>query len=346
MGQQNGCCESSATADSAILVEASPTDGKAVIRVVGAKGVRPRNWKPSETDDCWCVVSLGGQEVFRTKHVRNMLEPVWREEQAITGFGRGKEVEFSIMDANGCLGKTTVAWCRSFNGEVALQDSEALAVLRLKVRHPSDNGYPPGPPTEFKFRASRTSTDVKWGMRLDTQNTMGLLVDRVEETGPVFTSNSEGPPAHCVKKHDVLVEVNGAIGNSGSAMMNQFAEKTDVMVTVRRTVQIVVALERESVDTSIGMEFPPKPKGTSLVIVKLLHGLVSDYNASENDDSLKINPGDRVMAVNGEEHAAEGLIKKLSEATGTIRLSVLKLVPTLSDKLIGGKAYWYYGDGL
>lgn len=346
MGSSVACCNSSSVSPDAALVEASPTDGKAVIRVVGARGLRPRSWEPSDADECWCVVSLEGQEAFRTKNVRNMLEPVWQHEQEVNGFDRSRGVELSIHDASGCLGKTKLAWCRGFNGEADLLDCEAGATLRVKVKHPTDDDFPVGPPSEFKFRVQRDSTDVKWGMRLDTQNPTGLLVDKVEENGPVSASNKALPSERRIKKHDVIVDVNGTRGNTGGAMMKDFADKTDVTVTVQRSVEMLLVLERASVDTSIGLEFPPKPKGTSLVVVKLLPGLVSDYNASEKDESLKVNLGDRVMAVNGQEDTAEGLIKKLSDATGTCRLSILKLVPASSEELVGGKAFWYYGDGL
>merc|ERR1712079_642403 len=89
-----------------------------------------------------------------------MLDPVWREQQEICGFSSHQQLEFFVHDNDGCLGTTTLAWCRGFNGQLCLRDSEAEAVLRLKVRHPTDMDYPMGPPTEFKYRAQRASKDA------------------------------------------------------------------------------------------------------------------------------------------------------------------------------------------
>jgi len=306
MGNTAQCCSGSGDiVDTAAKVDAVPSDGRAIIRVVGAKDVRPKNWRPSGTNECWCVVSLAGEEVFRTKAVTNMLDPVWREQHEITGFYSNQQLEFSIHDSDSCLGQTTLAWCRGLNGHVYLHDSEAQAMLRLKVRHPMDMDFPMGPPIEFKFRAQRGSKDVKWGMRLDTQNANRLLVDRVEATGPISTSNSNVLPEHQIKKNDVIVAVNDATGTTKEMMM-EFVDKTDVTMTVRRTVEVSVDLERASVNTSLGMAFPPTPKGTSLIVTKLVSGLVHDYNNGQRDASMQIQVGDRVLAINGEGGDSEG----------------------------------------
>lgn len=342
MGGSNSCC-SSPSDGLAQFVDSVPSDGKAVIKVVGAKGVRPTLFQSSSTNECWCVVSIGGQEKFRTTVVRNMLEPVWQEETQISGFYSNTVLEISIHDNETCLGKAALAWCRGFNGEVDLQDSGDAAVLRLKVRHPTDIVYPIGPPSEFKFRAQRATTDTKWGMRLDTQNNSRLLVDKVEEIGPIATSNDEVLPEHRVKKHDVIVGVNDTSGES-TVMMKEFMNNVDITVTVRRGVELFLVLERASENTSLGVAFLPKPKGNSLVVTKLLPGLVYDYNTGEKDESMQVQIGDRVLAVNGEESSAEGLITTLSNITGTFTLTVHKIAPASSEELAGGKAYWYYGD--
>jgi len=168
------------------------------------------------------------------------------------------------------------------------------------------------------------------------------MVDRVEETGPISISNNELLLEHRLKKNDLLVAVNDVTGET-SAMMTEFVEKTEVTLTVRRSVEVFVDLERESVNTSLGMVFPSKPKGTSLLIAEIVPGLVHDYNLRQKDESLQIQAGDRILAVNGEESStSEGLMNKLSDITGTFRLTIHKMAPASSEELVGGKAYWYY----
>jgi len=343
MGAGTSCCYSPAGGE-AKLVDSVPIHGKVVVKVLGARGVRPKSWQSSGQNECVCVISLGGREVFRTKPAINMLEPVWQQETEIDGVSSHKRLEFSVHDNSGCLGKATMVSCQGLNGEIRLQESQDEAMLRLKVRHCTEMGYLSGPPTEFKLQVQRDSTDVKWGMRLDTQGSTRLLVDKVELSGPIVTANSKvEQEERRIGRGDVIMSVND-IGSETSLMMKEFIEKTDIVVTVRRSVEVFVCLERTSLDTSLGMAFPPKPKGSSLLVINLIPGLVQDYNAGEPDKSLQVQVGDRVVAVNGEEGTSEGLVTKLSEITGMFRLTIRRIAPAAPEELVSGKAYWYYGD--
>lgn len=325
---------------------------EAFVTLVGARGVQSSSWLPGEsTCEMYCTMLLGGEEVFRSETLANMMEPLWRQETKITGWTADRHLEVLVYNGKDCIGNTTLdlPTCQQgLNREVSLESSEGstVAYLRLKVCFNSNRNYPKGPRSEFTATVQRDSTNMKWGMRLDPQDATKLLVENVEESGPVGIWNGTALPDHHVRKSDMIV-ATGPMSGDAAVMLQEFTSRTQLAMTVRRSVEIVVFLKRTRADMPWGLDFPPNPKGASLVIANLLpgHSLINEYNSRQQDASLQVQTGDRILAVNGVVGTAKLIRSKLLSSVGTIRLAIQRCTPSpASGELACGLAYWRFWD--
>eukprot|EP00421_Protoceratium_reticulatum_P012633 CAMPEP_0168383314 /NCGR_PEP_ID=MMETSP0228-20121227/13839_1 /TAXON_ID=133427 /ORGANISM="Protoceratium reticulatum, Strain CCCM 535 (=CCMP 1889)" /LENGTH=412 /DNA_ID=CAMNT_0008396461 /DNA_START=60 /DNA_END=1298 /DNA_ORIENTATION=- len=309
------------------------------VTIVGARGLRGAGWAPGASrPECYCVLTLRGAEVFKTRMASDFLEPIWREEVELPDYKDGEPLEFSIFDVDGTsffLGKVSVPsimFSRSgFHGDLKIEEAGEgadQALLKLKIKD-AGKDYPPAPPSELMVSMKKQSW-MEFGLRVDTQDGATLLVLLVKD-GPFLAYNGGKKAAEKIRKFDFIMSVNNATGPCG--MLEEIKTKSNLEVVVRRPQEYLVPIDC-SAGGHHGLTFPADPAGDLLVITSVGAGTVRDWNDSQPEDR-QVRCGDRIVSVGGEGMRASEIKAKLER--GGERFQCLLIRPCSDSALIWGK---------
>lgn len=291
-------------------------------------------------------------DLFVTKHVKETLQPSWKEEMRIPDYTPGMSLEFGVWEtdresSSELLGKAILKATKfeesGFNGELQLEQGNdpVDAFLTVKVRRTGQ--YCPGKVKEFSVNLDNKQKRAL-GVDFDCQDGSTLYVTAVK-AGLIQSYNARAEPALRVDAGDFIMKVNGAEGECNK-LINNVKKDSHLELVVRRPMELVVALgtaskadpdvcrdprptprkhERNSCMVVCGQDNDDdrvqglgiqlkEPSGTCnfLVITKVVAGLAEDWNTSNPDQAVR--GGDRIVAVNGKRGRAEELMKKIKAA--------------------------------
>jgi len=320
---------------------------KLTIKIMGARGLRNADWFPGAgASDCYCKVKVAGAAppaegeeetcLMKTKTMNNTLTPIWQEEQEIEGYNDGDSLEFSVWDedtgkAPDLLGKVVLKkedFAESgFNGELKLEESKnKTSFLRLKVKMPGQEDYPAGPAQEFNFKIEKDPKDKKMikmqGLEVDDADGKTLYVTKVNP-GPFKDHNAKADINAQLRLGDFIMSINGKEGDA-KAMMEELKTKTDLEVKAVRAEEITVAVDKKDVKTAMGLDFPKKPMGNALLIVKVGDGPFKEWNDTHAGEHQKVCDGDRIMSVGGANGKATDLQKKMTTAKTSFQAIIVR----------------------
>lgn len=293
------------------------------IMIVGARGLRNSDWVPGlGKPDCYCVVKSANRTLFTTRATDNTLEPVWNESAKVNGYSECEPLQFSIHDSDvvgsECVGKTALEserFANGFNGELQLVEAGKglTAFLRLKIEV-AGLGAPPGPQPQFELSVEKGAHRV-WGLDFDIDEE-ALRVSKVNP-GPFTGYNDTVKPELQLISSDYIESVNGVTG-PGSTMLDQFRTKTKLRLVVRREVLLTAILERRDAQAPLGVLFFSGSR--SLLITEIIDGVFKEFNNDTQDDNMKIQVGDRIIAVGGFQGSGASIQNKLQKIRGKFQL--------------------------
>lgn len=306
---------------------------KFTISILGAKGLRDSDWLPgSGKPDCYCVAMRGGTEIYRTKTIDNSLTPYWEENFDVFEYNDGEELEFKVYDkdlvGSDLLGKVVLTKelfaVNGVNGEFELEETgtNIRAYLALKIKVLGQD-YPLGSATEFEVTVEK-GEDTNYGLRIDEQGKLDLQVYEVEP-GAIQNHNESVKPDIQVRKSDFIMAVNGVKDNC-EEMMKQFNEPK-ITLKLRRALDFTVILEKEELNTKLGIIVPKPMKNDVLAILRIEDGMIKDYNDKCSKESDKIIALDRIITVKGEKGSAGQLKAKLDMMKGKFQVGLQRPHP-------------------
>lgn len=313
---------------------AEPAEPALVLTIVGARGLRNADWIPGQgKSDTYCIVHYEGKEIHRTVTVKDTLEPFWREDVNIQKFDGKQAMTFHLYDqdylSSDYLGKVELppqAFAEEgFNGEVIIEEAGdgVQAYLRLKVQLRGKE-LPPGPPTELTVTADKANHQT-WGLDLDTQDEELLFVTEVRP-GPFFDANEKLAPEEQVIKSDFVLAVNGIRGTPAT-LLNEFKVARTITLHLTRSVETTICFEHKNRKLPLGLVFPEKPAGEALVVCAVEEGSAAEeYNKGQTNEMLKINNGDRIIAVGGYRGKAGELMDKMEniKRKGRVHIELMR----------------------
>eukprot|EP00421_Protoceratium_reticulatum_P000946 CAMPEP_0168371654 /NCGR_PEP_ID=MMETSP0228-20121227/7883_1 /TAXON_ID=133427 /ORGANISM="Protoceratium reticulatum, Strain CCCM 535 (=CCMP 1889)" /LENGTH=426 /DNA_ID=CAMNT_0008384549 /DNA_START=127 /DNA_END=1404 /DNA_ORIENTATION=+ len=301
------------------------------VAIMGATGLRSPVWAPvAGRPECCCVLGLGGEEVFKTRTVRDCLDPTWREEVELPDYMDGKPLEFSIFDVDMgrsfFLGRVSVASSTflsdsGFHGDLKIEEAgegadQAFLKLKIKV---AGKDYPPAPPAEFRMSIDLLSWQ-SYGLKMDFHSFTNTLTVIEVRDGPFLAYNGGAMVAEQIRKLDFIMNVNGA--TSCLDMLEEFKTQSKVELLVRRP-QEYLALIDCSVGRRHGLGFPKKCAGEFLVITRVGAGTVSDWNDSQPEEK-QVKPGDRIVSVGGESMKASEIKAMIEHGGGLFQCLLIR----------------------
>jgi len=326
-----------------------PPGPRLVVAIVGTRGLRNSFWYPGASKpECYCVIRVAGNEVYRTKSISDTLDPIWGEECEFTSPSQDLPLEFVLYaeDASSpeLLGRCELSSEKfrngGFNGELPLVEAASASespLLRLKVK--GDKDFPPGPPSEFRVTLERTSVEKPWGMDVNYQETHALYVIRVLP-GPLQEYNATADKNVEIRRSDFVICVNDKRGDAVQ-LKSEIAGATKLHLVIRRALEVVVFVDRGDAQQSHGLSFAKPLSEHGLVVQSIGDGAIMEGNKLAKDDSLKLKVGDRIVAVAGEQSNAATLMQRLESRLGKFQVTVLRVLPD-GPKDPYDKHKWYW----
>mmetsp|Transcript_73388 Transcript_73388/g.170241 ORF Transcript_73388/g.170241 Transcript_73388/m.170241 type:complete len:391 (+) Transcript_73388:145-1317(+) len=342
--EQLGLCNNSENLDE--LATGQLEEAQLMISIVRARGLHSQSWFPGpEQRELYCTIGIAGLSgtLYSTRHVKDTLQPCWREEAKIQSIQEGRALDFSIWDCDSdgsanLVGKAILGAERfqgdGFNGELQLRQGKADLDAWLKVKvHSRGQKYPEGPMEEFTLVIESGKKKVL-GVDFDCQDDTTMHVVAVK-AGLMMTYNKMVEPERQVTPGDFIMKVNGVEGDS-TKLVERIKQDTRLELVVRRPTELVVAIGtatstdfRNSPRRIRTPKFMPRfsctqaepedrcqdyfgmqlkdPFGYALVVTRVMAGLVEDWNTENPEQAVR--SGDRIVAVNGRTGLAVDLLK-------------------------------------
>jgi len=322
---------------------------KITVLVKGTYGLPDGDLEPGKDRFLYYAVGVesGGIELFESSKKQNVVDPVWNEECELPANGA---LKFSVFQADADGNSTVVAVATldlqsassdSFNGELPLlvEGADTGGVLWLKAK--SGDEYAPDTSGEFnvtieneKKKALGLEVDcmdpeklyvigIKKGSVVDIWN---AEVDNKVEAG-IFITGIEGPE---VGSGGCLGAGSGSSASATqSAAMEKILKKNakQVEMVCRKSTKFRIALTLEE-KGGVGVTFPPKPVGNSLVVTEVKEdGPMNKWNTDNPEQTVE--PMDRIIAVDGKEGKVADLQKHIKAAQQGARviLTLVRLAP-------------------
>mmetsp|Transcript_29600 Transcript_29600/g.92446 ORF Transcript_29600/g.92446 Transcript_29600/m.92446 type:complete len:380 (+) Transcript_29600:114-1253(+) len=342
----------------AVVAEVVRESKVVCVTVLSARGLRDSHWYPNEKCLLACTATVTGKDsvVHRTKQMKDLPNPTWREEFIIKDYNEGDNLEFSILETIGgrrdLLARTVVESSRfdpkGFCGELRLDlaDEDAVAFLKVKVKL-MDDEYPMEPPQDFPVVFTNAKRQPL-GIEYDLQDKTCVYVANLKDSGVVSDYNSSAQPEQRLMPGDFIMKVNKVEGEA-LKMIQEMKNCSRLEMLVRHPMEMIVAIsipeddevvagpDRKKINkcTCGGQEAPKKNKfgiefnggasgvqGMNLIISKVLEGgAVEDWNNCYPEQEVRA--GDRIIAVNGEKGKAEDLKKKI-EAVDRFHATIVR----------------------
>eukprot|EP00421_Protoceratium_reticulatum_P012398 CAMPEP_0168402418 /NCGR_PEP_ID=MMETSP0228-20121227/23610_1 /TAXON_ID=133427 /ORGANISM="Protoceratium reticulatum, Strain CCCM 535 (=CCMP 1889)" /LENGTH=328 /DNA_ID=CAMNT_0008416003 /DNA_START=46 /DNA_END=1029 /DNA_ORIENTATION=+ len=302
--------------------EATP---KPLVLIQETRHLRKAGWFPGvNASACYCTLRIAGTEkdMFKTKVRRDQVEPTWSQEVEVEDYVAGDALEFTIWDSysgkeklpegseNVLVGKaflesTKFETC-GFNGELEVENVGKGVVAYLKVKVSMDGrGYPAGPPMDFYINVGK-DLEEDLGTDFDTQDDTIVQVMSVQY-GLFDSYNGSVKPIHQIRSGDFIAEANGVKGDA-MHIIKVMRQEANLRLWVKRPMEICVAINKGEKKAPLGMEFPQKPTGNCLLVLRLTPGgPVMQWN--EQHPNLAVRRGDRIIAVECREGKPADLLK-------------------------------------
>jgi len=306
------------------------------IQVVWVRGVRNSDQPPTHTIptpelDCHINIMRAGNLIGTTNVIADSPQPMWSEEFDVTEYNQGEELEFKVYAKGGTeanyLGGVTMKpeqfATDGFNDDMLLEETGAnnQAYLRLKIK-PQGRHYLADPPSIFTVEVEKGENE-NYGLVLDGSDGKYLMVWGFD-AGAFADYNKSAEPSKQLMKWDFIVSVNEA--SSLADCVKQF-RKSKVTCVVMRGFEFSCILERENLQTPLGLTFPvDKRQGIGLPIVSfsVTEGPAKEYNDKCTKEWEKLRVYDRITGVAGERGQPHDLKAKMQNATGKFQVQILR----------------------
>jgi len=329
-----------------------------------ARGLRNADWLPGTgKSDPYCIVKYKAQEIYRTKIISDNLDPVWNEDFSKDDFISGEPLEFEVWDDDGPAGDDNLGHAvvdyevfkgSGFSGEIQLQGAGngISAYVHLRIKVGSEPHLIPGHKHEFDIELEKDQDDKGFlGLKLDTQDGKTACVTEIEMKGACQKHNDnvdEHREGHHIRKGDFIVSANEAKDDSNLILEELKKKDEKVKIHIKRAMEIKVDVLKKD-DTKhvpLGLHFRD-PVGYSLIITKVdEESAVDKWNkgqgkvkkkykvghGTQEDPSLQIQPGDRIIAVAGLAAKASDLHRRINLQHEHLSFTVVRPVPDPDEK--------------
>jgi len=315
-------------------VEVDQAPASIIVHVKNAQGLPEVDWFPGTDRFLYFGVGAdaGGDELFKSQQKKNVLDPVWNEEFELPA---DMPVKFTIFqsDADGKVDQVACATldltsgdAAEFHGELALQvngkATGGILTLKAKARHGDE--YPPEQSSEYAASIDNAKKGAL-GLEVDKMDPANLYVIGVKK-GTIMDRYNEEQIENKVAAGCFIVGVTGAdIGSASDSqamekILKQNPKQVDLVCRRAKTFRIFVTMPKQG---DMGLEVMKRGEGNSLLI-KEIHseGAVGAWNV--DNPAQTVEPGDRIVAVNGKSGNAADLknhvkeVRKAADAVLTI----------------------------
>jgi len=334
-----------------------------VVKIDKARGLRNADWMPGTgKSDPYCVVKYKSGEVHRTQVINDTVDPVWNDSWSKEDYVLGEPLEFHVFDDDGpmkpadFLGYAVVDYevfkGTGFSGEIQLQDAGRgiLALLHLQIKLDGEPHFVHGPPPEFVVTVDRQPGDAKpLGLKVDTQDTKTAYITEIED-GLCKDLNDKvdhDKRGHHIRRGDFIVRVNEKSENSQD-ILEELNKEGKLEIHIKRAMEITVPVDRtDPSKEALGLHFKD-PIGYSLIIAKKVdtNSAVDKWNksrdiktkrykvghATQEEPTLTIKEGDRIIAVGGLAAKAGDLHRRItSKDTAKFSFTAVRPVGPVED---------------
>mmetsp|Transcript_38259 Transcript_38259/g.81058 ORF Transcript_38259/g.81058 Transcript_38259/m.81058 type:complete len:261 (-) Transcript_38259:23-805(-) len=159
----------------------------------------------------------------------------------------------------------------------------------------------------FKAVLERAGGSGPLGLYLDLSDSMTLYICRVNPgvSLPAHIYNSGVTPDRQLRDGDYILEVNGAFGKARDLADNIKSGGKRLELLIRRPKLFTHVLSKDG--QSLGLDLQFAKQGWVLSICKILDGAVKN-------SGVDIQPGDRIVKVNGKEGKSDELLAALTSS--------------------------------
>lgn len=293
-----------------------------MIMVVGARGLPYVERSKGVDRFLYCTVKASSWSkgiVYSTTWVKNVLDPIWKEECVFNKLLKDDSIEFCIYDAeeheSQLLG-TAVLDCfefkpNGFNGALVVREGFCrLAALDVKVKIGAGT-YPDECSLEFPVSIENPKKK-RLGLNCDTRDGNTLYILGVK-SGVIHSFNQTVRRAARLLPGQFIMNVNKVGGNS-QELLKTMKSAPRLELVVSPPMEIRALINANSAD-SLGFEFTKRLFGKDILVTKVIEGPETHASPvqvwNEANPGQQIREGDRIIAVNGLRGSAADLIKRI-----------------------------------
>merc|ERR1712062_329549 len=157
--------------------------------------------------------------------------------------------------------------------------AEVLPLTISRPTPPDGEQYPVDPPSTFTAEIGKGGAG-SYGVSLDCSDGRHLIVYGIT-AGAVADYNKSVEPSKQLTKSDFIVSVNGK--SSPADCIVQFQEEAKATCVVSHGFELSCTLERENLQTPLGLAFPAKVTkdgyGLPILDFSVTEGAAKEYNS-------------------------------------------------------------------
>lgn len=299
------------------------------VKVLCAKGLHLENAITS----LGCEWGIAGQE-SQVKAVSVSREPVWNVEMALAGSFKSEKLHFVVNgkrspsgDGDVLLGEVSLQGSAflsdGFTGDVLLHNTlcKTKAYLSISIRPDEVDIYPPvGAPADGYSCELSQPQEQSWEISLDC-NPVDRQFARIigAPSGSIDSYNASAETDYVVRANDFIYAVNGCRHVDSFKKMLEEPSK-QLKLEVRKSSIHTYTIPRNG---PMGLELFYDNGPRSTVVVRSINaGSVRLWNGQFPDK--RVEPHDRIVAVNGKDGKADTLVKAMQESTVEVELTLVR----------------------
>eukprot|EP00933_Yihiella_yeosuensis_P010485 TRINITY_DN117049_c0_g1_i1.p1 TRINITY_DN117049_c0_g1~~TRINITY_DN117049_c0_g1_i1.p1 ORF type:complete len:345 (-),score=49.17 TRINITY_DN117049_c0_g1_i1:195-1157(-) len=145
----------------------------------------------------------------------------------------------------------------------------------------------------------RAGQDV--GVTVDVQDPNRCVISSVSSGGILDAWNRQAPSTHVVTPGDVVLEINGKGGTAEEVSSKLLHMPCHMRLVIQRPHTQSVQLQKQGrpLGLSIAPTDPYNKHAFGLMVKELTSGAVQSWNASVQNYRNRVNPGSRIVSING-----------------------------------------------
>lgn len=164
----------------------------------------------------------------------------------------------------------------------------------------------------------------KLGFQTDLDNEGVLVIGKIEK-GVLDDWNSDRSESDRVAVGDTIASINNTRGDP-KHLEDMITKYVSLKLEIKAHEEFEVRIEKTK-EAKLGLDVKARKNNMTLPIIKIHQGgLVAQWNAEKHNATKQVREGDRVLALNGESGESEFLKKQLSTQSGSLVLTIARIV--------------------